>query len=143
MLRRVVRVGVRLLVGVVLGAAAGALYAGLVGAVHRGAYGRWDRIPTFAVLCVLAGALFGLLRGLGWVLWGGAAQGKGSGQSPAGGSGHPGSADRRLPHPGQRQSHRQTTQIKRSHASLDTWIANGRISIPALLDLPETDSRTR
>jgi hypothetical protein len=62
-------------VGVVLGVAPGAVYAGLVGAVHRGVSGRWDRVSTFAVGCVVAGALFGLLGGIGWALSGEVAPG--------------------------------------------------------------------
>ena len=56
-----VRVVVRQLAGLVLGASPGALYAGLVAAVHFGVYGRWDRVPAFAVGCVLIGAVIGLL----------------------------------------------------------------------------------
>ena len=62
----VVRAGMRVLVSLVLGAALGALYAGLVGAVHLGAYGRWDQIPAFAVSCVLVGAVLGLLGRMAW-----------------------------------------------------------------------------
>jgi hypothetical protein len=61
MSRLIVRVIVRPLVGLVLGAAAAALYAGLVGAVHLSVYGRWDNIPTFAGGCVLVGSVLGLL----------------------------------------------------------------------------------
>jgi hypothetical protein len=68
---RIVRGVVRLFIGVVLGVAAGALYAGLVGAVHLGAYGRWGGIAVFAGLCILIGALCGLLGGLRWALSGG------------------------------------------------------------------------
>jgi hypothetical protein len=89
---RIVHVVVRLFLSVVLGAAAGALYAGLVGAVHLGAYGRWGGIAAFAGLCTLTGALCGLLGGLRWALAGGAARGKGSRRSLTDGSGHPGSA---------------------------------------------------
>jgi len=58
---QIVRGIVRPLVGLALGAAAAVLYAGLVGAVHVGVYGRWDKIPTYAVGCVLVGAVIGLL----------------------------------------------------------------------------------
>ena len=61
MWEQVVRVGVRLAAGAMMGAVPGALYAGLVGSVHFGLYGRWDRVPAFAVGCVLVGALLGLL----------------------------------------------------------------------------------
>ena len=63
MLAQVVRGVVRLSAAVVLGAVPGAVYAALVGAVHLGVYGRWDRVPAFAVGCVVVGALFGLFGG--------------------------------------------------------------------------------
>jgi hypothetical protein len=68
MLGQIVRMVVRISAGMVLGALPGALYAGLVGAVHLGVYGRWDRVPAFAVGCILVGALFGLLGGSKWAL---------------------------------------------------------------------------
>ena len=86
MLEEIVRVVVRLSAGVVLGVVPGALYAGLVGAVHLGVYGRWDRVPAFAVGCVMVGALFGLLGGIGWALSGEAAPG--SSRSPAASRSH-------------------------------------------------------
>src|SRR5438132_11404452 len=70
MLGQIVRVAVRMSAGVVLGAVPGALYAGLVGAVHLGVSGRWDRAPAFTVGCILAGGLFGLLGGITWALSG-------------------------------------------------------------------------
>ena len=72
-----VRVVVRLATGVFLGAVPGALYAGLVGAVHLALYRRWDWIPAFAVGCVLAGALAGLLGGVAWALAGDTAAARG------------------------------------------------------------------
>jgi hypothetical protein len=66
MLGQVVRVAVRMSAGVVLGAVPGALYAGLVGAVHLGVTGRWDRALAFTLSCVLVGGLFGLLGGITW-----------------------------------------------------------------------------
>ena len=45
----------------------------MVGAVHLGAYGRWDRIPDLAVGCVLVAALLGLLGRIAWVRSGEAA----------------------------------------------------------------------
>jgi hypothetical protein len=51
-------------VGVVLGAFSGAVYAGLVGAVHFGVDGHWDRVPVFALGSVLAGALLGGCTGV-------------------------------------------------------------------------------
>jgi hypothetical protein len=73
LLGQIVRVVVRVSVGVVLGAVPGALYAGLVGAVHLGVYGRWDRVPAFAVGSVLVGALLGCWAGIAWALSGEAA----------------------------------------------------------------------
>ena len=70
MLAQVVRGVVRLSAAVVLGAVPGAVYAALVGAVHLGVDGRWDRIPAFAVGCVMVGALFGLFGGVRWALSG-------------------------------------------------------------------------
>jgi hypothetical protein len=70
MLEQVVHGMGRIGAGVLIGAAPGALYAGLVGAVHLGVSGRWDRIPAFAIGCVLVGALFGLLGGIRWALSG-------------------------------------------------------------------------
>jgi hypothetical protein len=54
---------------VALGAAPGAIYGGLVAAVHLGVYGRWDQVPTFAVASVLVGAVAGLLGGVVSALW--------------------------------------------------------------------------
>jgi hypothetical protein len=68
MLAQVIRGGVRLSAAVVLGAVPGAVYVALVGAVHLGVYGRWDRVPAFAVGCVVVGALFGLFGGVRWAL---------------------------------------------------------------------------
>jgi hypothetical protein len=68
MLGQIVRVAVRMSACVVLGAVPGVLYAGLVGAVHLGTSGRWDRVPAFTVACVLVGGLFGLLGGITWAL---------------------------------------------------------------------------
>jgi hypothetical protein len=65
-----------------LGAVLGALYAGLVGAVHLGVSGRWDRVPAFAVGCVLVGALFGLLGGIKWARSGAAAPDSSPRQQP-------------------------------------------------------------
>jgi hypothetical protein len=65
---QLVRGVVRMSAGVVLGAAPGALYAALIGAVHLGVYGRWDQVPAFAVGCILVGALLGLLGGMKWAL---------------------------------------------------------------------------
>jgi hypothetical protein len=70
MLGQIVRVAVRMSAGVVLGAVPGALYAGLVGAVHVGASGDWDLVPAFTVGCVLVGGLFGLLAGITWAVSG-------------------------------------------------------------------------
>jgi hypothetical protein len=70
MLAQVVRGVVRLSAAVVLGAVPGAVYAALVGAVHLGVYGRWDRAPAFAVGCVVVGALIGLFGGVRWALSG-------------------------------------------------------------------------
>jgi hypothetical protein len=75
MLGQIVRGVVRTSAGLVLGGVPGALYAGLVGAVHFGVYGRWDRAPAFAVGCILVGALFGLVGGIHWALSGEAAPG--------------------------------------------------------------------
>ena len=74
MVGQVVRGVGRLSAGVALGVVPGALYAALVGAVHLGVYGRWDRIGAFAVGCVLVGAVFGLLGGIVWALSGAAAR---------------------------------------------------------------------
>jgi hypothetical protein len=54
------------LVYVAAGAVAGALYAGLVSILHVGAYGRWDKVPGFAVGSVLVGAGLGLL--IRWIV---------------------------------------------------------------------------
>jgi hypothetical protein len=89
MLGQVVRGVVRTSAGLVLGAVPGALYAGVVGIVHLGVSGRWDRAPAFAVGCALVGALFGLLGGVNWALAGEPAPGstpppaaRGSSQAP-------------------------------------------------------------
>jgi hypothetical protein len=68
--------------GAVLGTIPGMLYAGLVGAVHIGLYGRWDRVPVFVVGCIAVGALFGLLRGIS--AEGGNGRGRATGRSPGG-----------------------------------------------------------
>ena len=68
MLGHIVRAVVRVLVSSMLCAALGALYAGLIGAVHLGVSGRWDQIPVFAKGCVLVGALLGLLGRIAWDL---------------------------------------------------------------------------
>jgi hypothetical protein len=60
-LHQLVRVVVGLSAGTVLGAIPGALYAGLVSVVHLSVYGRGDRLPAFAMGCILAGMLLGLL----------------------------------------------------------------------------------
>jgi CheY-like chemotaxis protein len=70
MLGQIVRGAVRTAAGLALGAVPGTLYGALVGMVHLGVSGRWDRAPAFAVGCTLAGALFGLLGGVGWALSG-------------------------------------------------------------------------
>src|SRR5215831_2056800 len=75
MLGRIVRAGVGTLTSLVVGATLGAVYAGLVGVVHLGAYGRWDRVPAFAAGWVLVGAVLGLLGRMAWVLSGEAASG--------------------------------------------------------------------
>lgn len=92
MLGQIVRAVVRVLVSMVLGGAAGALYASVVGMVHLGAYRRWDGIPALAVVCFLLGAVLGLLGRVAWALSSGAARVKGSRRSPTAGSAHPGSA---------------------------------------------------
>src|SRR6266545_4828250 len=92
MLGQIVRVGVGVLVSMMLGAAVGAGYAGVVGTAHLSAYRRWDHIPAFAVGCVLVGALFGLLGGIGLALSGGAAWERADSRSPADSSRHPGPA---------------------------------------------------
>jgi hypothetical protein len=61
------------LVCVVSGAAPGAVYAVLVGAVHFAVYRRWEPIPAFAVGSILAGALLGLVGGILWAFSGCAA----------------------------------------------------------------------
>jgi hypothetical protein len=61
MLGQIVHVVAPLLVSLLFGAVPAALYAGLVGAVHFGVYGRWDQIPSFTLGCVLVGAMLGLL----------------------------------------------------------------------------------
>jgi hypothetical protein len=70
MLAQVIRGVVRVSATVALGAVPGGGYAALVGAVHLGVYGRWDRVPAFAVGCVVVGALFGLFGGVRWALSG-------------------------------------------------------------------------
>jgi hypothetical protein len=70
MLGQIVRGMVRTSAGLVLGAVPGALYAALVGIVHLGVHGRWDRAPAFAVGCVVVGAFLGLLGGVIWALSG-------------------------------------------------------------------------
>jgi hypothetical protein len=72
-LAQIVHGVVRALAGTVVGAAPGAVYAAMVGAVHVGVYGRWDRVPAFAVGSVVVGALVGLLGGVRWALSGEAA----------------------------------------------------------------------
>jgi hypothetical protein len=67
---RIVRIMFRVPAGVVLGIVPGALYAGLVALVHLGAYGHWDRVPTFALGCIAVGAVVGLLGGFKWALSG-------------------------------------------------------------------------
>jgi hypothetical protein len=56
---------VAILVGLLLGTLAGLAYATLVGGLHRTVHGRWDRVPTFALGCVAAGAAAGLAIGAG------------------------------------------------------------------------------
>jgi hypothetical protein len=68
MQHQIVRVSVRVLVSMVLGAVPAALYAGLVGTVHLSVYGRWDQIPAFTACCVLVGAALGLLGYFAWTL---------------------------------------------------------------------------
>jgi hypothetical protein len=58
----------RVFVGLLLGAAAGMLYCGLVSAVHVGVYGRFDHFSGFAVGCMMVGGLLGLLGGGAWTL---------------------------------------------------------------------------
>jgi hypothetical protein len=58
----------RMSAGAALGAVPGALYAGMVGGLHFVLHGRWDRVPAFAVGCVLVGGLLGLLGSIPWVL---------------------------------------------------------------------------
>jgi hypothetical protein len=65
-----VRIVVRLSAGMALGLVPAALYGRLVAAVHLAVYGRWDRAPAFALGCVIAGALLGLLGGVAWALSG-------------------------------------------------------------------------
>jgi hypothetical protein len=76
-----VRVLTHMLVGLMLGAIPGALYAGLVGAVHFGVYGRWDRVLDFAVGTVLVGAVLGLLGGIAWAVSDKATRNKEDGRS--------------------------------------------------------------
>jgi hypothetical protein len=93
-----VRVVARLSLGVVLGAAAGGLYAVLVGAVHVSASVRWDRVGAFAVGSVSVGALAGLLGGVAWALAlrGGLASGE-TGQEALPGPANHDRVDRRTP----------------------------------------------
>ena len=83
---RVVRAVARLLLGLVLGAAAGVFYGGLVGVARLGAYGRWGAAAVFVLVCTVVGALFGLLLGIAWLLSGDALRGEESRTSSAGGS---------------------------------------------------------
>ena len=84
MLGQIVRAMVRMSAGVVLGAVPGALYAGLVGSVHLGVSGSWDRVPAFILGCVLVGGLFGLLGGIAGALSGEVAPGSSRQQRPCG-----------------------------------------------------------
>jgi hypothetical protein len=65
-----VRIVARLSAGMALGLVPAVLYGGLVAAVHLAVSGRWDRAPTFALGCAIAGALLGLLGGVAWALAG-------------------------------------------------------------------------
>jgi hypothetical protein len=60
---RVVRPWVVLLLGLVLGALAGTVYAGVVLGSHWTSRGRWNRMLSFATTCMAAGAATGLLGG--------------------------------------------------------------------------------
>ena len=82
MLAQVVRGVVRVSATLVLGAIPGALYAALVGAVHRGVSGRWDRAFAFALGCSVVGALLGLLGGARWAFAGTATSGPGLPRMP-------------------------------------------------------------
>jgi hypothetical protein len=66
MLGLIIRIVLRILATLMVGAAPGALYASVVGAIHLGVYGQWERVPAFAVGCVLVGALIGLVGGISW-----------------------------------------------------------------------------
>lgn len=68
----VIRILTALLTGAGLGALPAAFYAGLVGGVHLAVYGRWDRVPNFALGCVLGGTLLGLVVSVARLLlrWG-------------------------------------------------------------------------
>jgi hypothetical protein len=68
------RIVIRLSAGTMLGLVPAGLYGGLAAAIHFAAAGRWDRSPAFALGCLIAGALLGLLGGGVWAL---------SGQGPA------------------------------------------------------------
>jgi len=68
MLCQIVRVGVGMSGGVVLGIVPGTLYACLVGVFNFALDGPWDEVPAFPVGGVMVGALFGLLGGIGWAL---------------------------------------------------------------------------
>jgi hypothetical protein len=70
MLGLIVRGGVRMFAGTVLGVVPGTLYAILVGLVNFAVYGPWDEVPDFPVGGVLGGMLFGLLAGIAWALSG-------------------------------------------------------------------------
>src|SRR5437588_8994078 len=63
-----VRPWAALLVPIAVGALAGALYGGLVGAVHFLTHGRWDSVPSFMAGCTTTGAAIGLGIGAGLAL---------------------------------------------------------------------------
>jgi hypothetical protein len=83
---------VRVLAGPVLGAAVGAFYGGLAGTAHGLAHGRWGQVPAFVAGCALFGAALGLLGGVAFAHWSGAARRKRNCRSPARDSGYPGPA---------------------------------------------------
>ena len=66
MFKDIVRMTLRMLLGVAVGMVLAALYATLVGGVHVFVHSRLDRVPGFVFTCISSGALLGFIAGAIW-----------------------------------------------------------------------------